>query len=247
MVDAGLQILIPAGGSTSILSAFLTWEMAAWIVIGSLVLLFAATMMWFFERRSQPYFQGTYREGIWPSFWWALNIVINGGFEERVPKSWPGRVFAVGLVISSLFVVSLFVAKITTPMTVGALQSDVQTINDLYGKNVGTTAGSTSANYLETRSLRFQEFSGIDPLFAALEAGELDAVIHDVPIVSYYAETSSKGVVQTAGKIFQPEKYGIALQQGSPMIEEINLGLLKLREDGTYQSLDEKWFGEGYP
>lgn len=244
--DAGLQILIPAGGSNSILSAFITWEMAAWIVIGGLVLFFAATMMWFFERRSQPYFEGTYREGIWPSFWWALNIVVNGGFEERVPKSWPGRIFAVGLVISSLFVVSLFVAKITTTMTVGALQSDIQSINDLYGKRVGTTAGSTSAAYLNTNALRFTEFDEIDALFKALEQGDLDAVIHDAPIVSYYASAEGKGVVQTAGNIFQPEKYGIALQQGSPLAEEINLGLLKLREDGTYRALIEKWFGESY-
>lgn len=244
--DAGLQILIPAGGSSSILSAFLTWEMAAWIIIGGLVLFFAATLMWFFERRSQPYFEGTYREGIWPSFWWALNIVVNGGFEERVPKSWPGRVFAVLLVISSLFVVSLFVAKITTTMTIGALQSDIQSINDLYGKHVGTTAGSTSAVYLDGRSMRYTEFDGIETLFAALEQGKLEAVIHDAPIVAYYAETAGKGLVQTAGNVFQPEKYGIALQQGSPLAEDINLGLLKLRENGTYQALIDKWFGVGY-
>jgi len=244
--DAGLQILIPAGGSSSILSAFITWEMAAWIIIGGLALFCAATIMWFFERRSQPYFEGSYREGIWPSFWWALNIVVNGGFEERVPKSWPGRIFSVGLVISSLFVVSLFVAKITTTMTVGALQSDIQSINDLYGKRVGTTSGSTSATYLNANALRFTEFDGIDALFKALEQGELDAVIHDAPVVSYYAATTGKGIVQTAGNIFQPEKYGIALQQGSTIAEEINLGLLKLREDGTYRALIKKWFGEGY-
>ncbi len=245
--DAGLQILIKQNsGSAGILSALLTWQMFAWLATGAFILFLAATLMWFFERRSNSFFETPYREGIWPSFWWALNVVVNGGFEERIPKSWPGRFFAVLLVVASLFVVSIFVAKITATLTVGELRSSVQSLSDLYGRKIGTTAGSTTASYLKSRSLRFEEFKNIKTMFAALENGRLDAVVHDAPIVAYYAETKGKGIVRTAGKIFRPEKYGIALAQGSKLVEPINRSLLKLREDGTYEALVKKWFGDTY-
>lgn len=245
--DSGLQIMMRVNGASSgVLSALFTWEMFGWMALGGLVLFIAATLMWFFERRTQPYFQYEYREGIWRSFWWALNVVVNGGFEERIPNSWPGRLFAVLLVISSLFVVSIFVAKITATITVGELRSSIQSLSDLYGKRVGTTAGSTSAAYLEANSIRFKTFSDINSLFLALEKEKLDAVVHDAPILAYYAQTRGKGVVITVGKIFHKEKYGIALKQGSPLAEPVNLSLLRLRENGTYQALIDKWFGDTY-
>jgi len=245
--DAGLQILIRENsGSVGILSALLTWEMFGWLTIGGLVLFAAATLMWFFERRAQPFFQHPYREGIWLSFWWALNVVVNGGFEERIPRSWPGRMFAVMLVVSSLFVVSIFVAKITATLTVGELRSSIQSLSDLYGRKIGTTRGSTTASFLKSQSQRVQEFDDINSMFKALEKGRLDAVVHDAPILAYYAQTKGKGVVKTTGKIFRPEKYGIALGQGSKLVEPINRSLLKLRENGTYRSLIEKWFGDTY-
>jgi len=245
--DAGLQILIRENsGSAGILSALLTWEIFAWLALGGLVLFVAATLMWFFERRTQPYFDHPYREGIWRSFWWALNVVVNGGFEERIPNSWPGRAFAVLLVVASLFVVSIFVAKITATLTVGELRSSIQSLSDLYGKKIGTTAGSTTASFLKSRSVRFAGFKDIKSMFAALESGQLDAVVHDAPILAYYAATRGRGIVRTTGKIFRPEKYGIAVQQGSALVEPINRSLLKLREDGTYRALVEKWFGDTY-
>lgn len=245
--DAGLQIMVPVhGAAAGILSALFTWEMFGWLATGGLVLFIAATLMWFFERRSQPFFDQPYKEGIWRSFWWALNVVVNGGFEERIPSSWPGRIFAVLLVISSLFVVSIFVAKITATLTVGELRSSVQSISELHGKAVGTTAGSTSAAYLKSQSVRHRELGSINMLFQSLEDGRLNAIVHDAPILAYYAQSRGKGVVQTVGKIFHREKYGIALKQRSPLVEPINLSLLRLRENGTYQALINKWFGEDY-
>jgi len=245
--DAGLQILVPAdGGSGSVLSAIFTLDMLAWVVAAGALLFVVGNLMWFFEHRAQPYFDKPYREGMWPSFWWALNLLINGGFEERVPRSIPGRIFGTLLVVASLFIVSAFVAKITSALTVGQLRNEVQGVNDLYGKRVATTERSTAAAYLERNGVRFRTFASVDDAFKALEKKELDAVVHDAPIVSYYAANAGKGIARTIGAILQPEKYGIALPQNSALTEDINLALLRLREDGTYARLVKRWFGAAY-
>jgi len=242
---SGLQIMIPASDqSSSIWRAILTPELG-FAILGAFLVLFAGGMlMWFFERRAQEYFDKPGGQAMFPAFWWALNLVVNGGFEERVPRTALGRLLGTFLVVSSLFFVSIFVAKITTMMTVDALQSSISSIRDLHGKRVGTTSGSTAANYMTERSVRFVGHDNLDSLLTSFEQGDLDAVVFDAPVLAYYTTNHGFGKGRLVGGVFLPENYGIALPQASPLIEPINQSLLKLREDGTYRTLMSKWFGQ---
>ena len=142
--ESGLQIMVQADDvrQPSLLRALLSWDLAAAIGIAFLLLFGGGMVMWAFERRAQPYFDRPLKEAWFPSFWWALNLVLNGGFEERMPRSPLGRVLGVMMVISSLFFVSLFVARITAAMTVTALTSSVTSLSDLDNRTVGTVAGN---------------------------------------------------------------------------------------------------------
>ena len=128
-------------------------------------------------------------------------------------------------------------------MTVEAIQTSVGSINDLYGKHVGTTEGSTSAAFLERRDIRFTGFSGLDTLTAAFEAGDLDAVVFDAPVLAYYVNTTGKGKADLVGGVFRKENYSVALPSGSQRAEPLNQSLPKLRETGTYEATRRKWFG----
>ncbi len=242
--SSGLRVMVPANMQGGSLITVLWSRDLALIALAAFGLLIGGGMlMWRFERNAQEYFKGNAREKLFPSFWWALNLVVNGGFEERVPRTALGRVFATLLVVSSLFIVSIFVAHITAAMTVDAIQSNVNSINDLYGKRVGTTSGSTSATYLEQRDLRYRGFDDLEQLIAAFEEGELDAVVFDSPILSYYVNTDGAGIGELTGPVFLHDNYGFAMQTNSPLREPINRTLLRFAEDGTYQGLLTKWFG----
>ncbi|NHX27612.1 transporter substrate-binding domain-containing protein, partial [Escherichia coli] len=121
--QSGLQIMVPQGNQTSVIwQALKSPDLMLAVLIAFLMLFGGGMLMWALERRSQPYFDRPASEALFPSFWWALNLVVNGGFEERVPRTFLGRIFGVMLVLSSLFLVSIFVAKITAMMTVNAIQ-----------------------------------------------------------------------------------------------------------------------------
>jgi len=242
--SSGLRVMVPADQGRGSLFAVLWSRDLALIALAAFALLIGGGMlMWRFERNAQEYFKGDAREKLFPSFWWALNLVVNGGFEERVPRTALGRVFATLLVVSSLFIVSIFVAHITAAMTVDAIQTNVNSVNDLYGKKVGTTTGSTSASFLEQRDLRYRGFDNLQEMIAAFEDGELEAVVFDSPILSYYVNTDGAGIGTLTGPMFLRDSYGFALQSDSPLRESINRTLLRFAEDGTYQSLLIKWFG----
>lgn len=243
--EAGLQMMVSADeapGST-LWRAVLSPDLLLAIGAAFLLLLGGGMLMWLFERRAQPYFDRPVHEAWFPSFWWALNLVVNGGFEERVPRTLMGRLFGVILVISSLFIVSVFVAKITSVMTVEAISGSVNSVNDLYGKRVATIRGSTAAGFLDRREVGYDSYDGLQPMLRAFEEGRAEVVVFDAPILSYYANHEGRDVARLAGPIFLRENYGIAFPAGSPLVEEVNRALLALREDGTYDRIYRKWFG----
>ncbi len=243
--EAGLQIMVPSDAARrpSLLQALLSIELFVAIGLAFAILLGGGMLMWGFERRAQPYFDRKLNEAWFPSFWWALNLVVNGGFEERMPRTPFGRLLGVVLVVSSLFIVSVFTARITSVMTVDAITGNVNSVNDLYGKQVGTVTDSTAASFLNRREIEFTGYSGLQEMLAAFENDELNAVVFDAPILSYYASHEGRRIATTTGGIFLRENYGIAFPTGSPLVEDVNQALLALREDGTYDEIYRKWFG----
>ncbi len=243
--EAGLQIMVPseAARQPSLLHALLSRELFIAIGLAFAILLGGGMLMWGFERRAQPYFDRKLNEAWFPSFWWALNLVVNGGFEERMPRTPFGRLLGVVLVVSSLFIVSVFTARITSVMTVDAITGSVNSVNDLYGKQVGTISDSTAASFLNRREIEFTDYSDLQDMLTAFENKDLDAVVFDAPILSYYASHEGRRIATMTGGVFLRENYGMAFPTGSPYVEDVNQALLSLREDGTYDEIYRKWFG----
>ena len=111
------------------------------------------------------------------------------------------------------------------------------------GKQVGTVAGSTSADYLRNVNAQVEEFSTSDQMFKALSDKKVDAVVFATPILLYYATNQGKGLVKTVGPEFNTAPAAIMVQLESPLRRKINLALIALRESGTYQRIYNKWFG----
>lgn len=243
--ESGLQIMVPLSDAqgSGLAKALLSWDLALAIGLAFVLLLGGGMFMWALERRAQPYFDHPLKEAWFPSFWWALNVIVNGSFEERVPRTPIGRIFSVVLVVSSLFLVSIFVAKITAVMTVEAITQSVNSVNDLYGKEVGTIEGSTAAGFLDDREIDYRGFDGLSPLLTAFEEGKIRVVVFDAPILGYYTNHEGSNFGRTIGPVLLKENYGIAFPSGSALVEDVNRTLLSLQEDGTYNTIYSRWFG----
>ncbi|CUH74743.1 transporter substrate-binding domain-containing protein [Tropicibacter naphthalenivorans] len=242
--ESGLQIMVDGGDRLPLWRQILTWQVAAYLALALVALWGIGMLMWVFERRKQPYFDRPAREAVFPAFWWALNLIVNGGFEERQPRSVPGRIMATGMVFGSLFVVSLFVAQITAAMTVNALTSSVTGLNDLDTRRVGTVAGSTASAFLSARSVEHHTYAGLSDLLEAFETGMINAVVFDAPILRYYLSHEPASDAYLVETVFRAEDYGIALPSGSALREPLNQALLTLRENGSYAALVTNWFGD---
>ncbi len=145
----------------------------------------------------------------------------------------------------SVIFVAYFTAAVTAAITVQQLQGNISGPSDLPGQRVGTTTGSTAASWLVDHNMVPTEFQAIEDAFLALERRQLDAVVFDAPVLLYHAGHGGLGKVQVVGPIFRKENYGIVFPLGSELRTPVNGALLKLRENGTFDALYARWFGQG--
>ncbi len=244
--ESGLQILVsdrPANSSKNLFSFFAS---PALLTLTGLLLLslIAAHIMWVLERReNSEMFPKEYWAGIWESFWWAAVTFPTVGYGDKSPKTVPGRLLAIVWMFSSLILVSYFTASITTALTVRQLDSAINGPSDLIGKRVATVRGTTAANYLGSKPIKLVEFDTIEQAYEVLDKGEVEAVVYDAPILRYYASKQGADKARIVGPLFEKQNYGFAVPEGSFLREEVNRALLRMRENGSYERLHNKWFG----
>ena len=102
--------------------------------------------------------------------------------------------------------------------------------------------GTVAASYLTDQGLRYVPVASAQEGCDLVLNGEAQALVFDAPTLQYLAAKRGNGVLRVVGPIFDSQKYGIAVADGSPLRKRINRALLELYEDGRYRALYEKWF-----
>ncbi|HEY6199716.1 MAG TPA: transporter substrate-binding domain-containing protein [Candidatus Binatia bacterium] len=246
MFDAGLQIMVrdqPGGTSAGeTLRLLLSFAFLPFVGLTLLFILVPAHFVWWSERRHPRGMieNHAYFPGIFEACWWAASTLATQA--DQMPRSAFGRAIAVLWMFTSVVFVAYFTASVTSSLTVQQLQGDIKGPEDLPGKQVATTTGSTSALYLRQQNVQVMEFPKIEQAYEALSSGQADAVVFDSPVLLYYSAHQGKGKVTLVGPIFRRESYGIVFPQNSPYRLHVNNALLTLKENGGYQRIYDKWF-----
>ena len=119
----------------------------------------------------------------------------------------------------------------------------ITSLSDLAGKRIGVQSSTTGATYATENApsdAEIVEFDDTDGLFGALESGDIDAILQDLPVnAGRAAEDDSVSVVETYPT---DEQYGFAVAKGSDLKAELDEALANVRSSGDYDLLYEKYF-----
>jgi len=118
---------------------------------------------------------------------------------------------------------------------------------DLKGKKVGVQSGTTGASWaaenLKPVGATIVEFKDTAGSFAALQAGNVDAVVNDLPVTAEMVKDTTKGLAMIA-QIPTGEQYGFGVSKDNPELKAaINDALAKVKASGKYNEIYKKWFG----
>ncbi|MBX3720504.1 MAG: EAL domain-containing protein [Turneriella sp.] len=123
----------------------------------------------------------------------------------------------------------------------------IVSLAELNGKEIIQQAGALSTEYLRTQAIRYTSIPVRDPFEAMrlLASGKHDCVI-TTQVGGRYAlqKLGLTGIIST-GQPILASNVAFAVRKGNAeILRWLNDGIDKVRADGTYEELYQKWFGE---
>jgi polar amino acid transport system substrate-binding protein len=205
----------------------------------------SANLVWFFERKKNPdMFPSHYVRGVFEAFWWSAVTVTTVGYGDKTPKSKIGRGFALIWMFTGIFLISFFTATVSSTLTLSKIKGEINSVEDLAGKQVGTTRGSLIAPYLKRKGIRVFEYPNIEKAYLGVKKGLLTAVVYESSVLKYFVTNIDNGRFEIVGNEFKNKYYGMAIGEDSGLEHHVNVELLKFQENGVYDRLYRLWFGD---
>lgn len=124
-------------------------------------------------------------------------------------------------------------------------------IADLEGLLIGAASGTTSFDAIEQQiqpTAGAQVFNTNDDAKLALENGQVDAIVVDLPTAFYLTGVELTGGI-IVGQLPTPDgtsgdEFGLVLAKDSPLTERVTLAVDALRESGRLQEIADEWLAE---
>jgi polar amino acid transport system substrate-binding protein len=141
------------------------------------------------------------------------------------------------------------VVDFTEPYYAGGLvamvkdNSPIKSLAELDGKKVTVQVGTKSVSYLGTHHPKVQlvEVEKNQEMFNLVDIGRADAAVTGKPAAFQYVRT--RGGLRVLEQQLTTEEYGMAVRKDMPeLTKAVNAALAKLKADGTYGRIVNKWF-----
>jgi ABC-type amino acid transport substrate-binding protein len=230
----GLGIAVPINESpwVSIARALLSFSFLKAVAALLGFSLLVGFLIWLFEHRKTEHFAGG-AKGLGSSVWWSTIAMTQAGAAQNAPATLPGRIVATGWMIASVIAIAVFTAGITSTLTRKELQGAVHTFDDLRSVRVG--ANSATTDYLSREQLPHRTFTDVQAGLSAVSHGEIDAFVHDKPLLAWMVRKDFSTSVRMVDTSFSSESYAIVLPKGSPRRPMLDAAVLDQIESEWWQ------------
>ncbi len=173
---------------------------------------------------------------------------IDIDFKGLIPALQAGRA---DIAVSAIYITPerSKVVDFTDPYYAGGLvvltkaDGPIKSLKDLDGRKVSVQVGTKSVNYLKEHLPKVQrvEVEKNQEMFNLVQIGRADAAVTGKPAAKLFAQ-STTGLTVLNDQV-TTEDYGIAVPKNKPeLTRDLNAALQKLKADGSYQAIVNKWF-----
>jgi len=126
-----------------------------------------------------------------------------------------------------------------------SFNTDVTDMDAMKGKNIGVQRGTTMDTYVTENMggvVSIKRYTTAEDMVLDLEGQRLDAVFVDYP-VGEQTILNREGFKEVGESVKLGDGVGVAMRKrDTQLAEDINAALKKLKEDGTYDAIMEKYF-----
>lgn len=126
-----------------------------------------------------------------------------------------------------------------------SFNTDVTDMDAMKGKNVGVQRGTTMDTYVTENMggvVNIKRYTTAEDMVLDLEGQRLDVVFVDYP-VGEQTVLNKEGYKEVGEPVKLGEGVGVAMRKrDAKLADDVNAALKKLKEDGTYDTIMQKYF-----
>jgi len=132
----------------------------------------------------------------------------------------------------------------------GSAVIGVTSFADLEDTKLGAEIGTTSLDFIENVIQPNQQAAVYDTTVdakSALEAGQLDGIVTDLPTAYFIAAVEIEDAViaaQFGTTAAEPDELGMLFAEGNSLVPCVNEALNTLRDAGTLAALEQEWLAQ---
>jgi ABC-type amino acid transport substrate-binding protein len=245
-LDSGLRIMVPTDSQRGVVAA-IVWSIP-WTTVGHLLLaaiviiVLLANLLWLIQRHRDKGTTLHYLPGVGEGLWRIMRTIAAAAYGDTDAPTVTKRIAVVLVWLLGVAIIAQLTASLTSFQTVERLRLTIRGPGDLPGKTIASVPDTAAAHYLTARELSFIPVHSAPEALRLLQHGEVQAMVFDAPSLEYWAAKEGRNVVEVVGPIFRPEKYAFAVANGSALRKQIDVALLEMYKDGTYERIYSSWF-----
>ena len=247
-LDSGIQIMTRARaeepGWLGLFTPVFSRVFLEVLLLVGVLLIIAGHAIWLVERRRNPDFPKGYVHGVEAGLWWAVVTLSTVGYGDKTAQTKSGRAVSVIWMLLGILLVAQITATFASEATINRLNGDIETLSDLYDRKVATVRDTSPAAFARRQGLPVQLVGDVTEAEQLLLDEKVDAVLYDAPILRYFTQTRGAGRAEMVGPLYDPQGYGVAVPEDSPLSESLDRALLQITEDDTLGALKRRWFGD---
>jgi polar amino acid transport system substrate-binding protein len=205
------------------------------------LLALVGTLVWLLERKTNPDFPAG-KNGIGHGMWFAIVTMTTVGYGDKAPKTVAGRFVAAIWMLVATLSFSTLTAGIATALALSSI--DAATVDRpemMMGKRAAVVPRTTGADAAQIFQAQLIPVPDLASAIEAVRVGRADVVIFDHPALEYHLLTNPEPGLALAETTFSSQHYGFAVAQNSPLLFELDVALLQLRESGELKNIEEVW------
>lgn len=125
----------------------------------------------------------------------------------------------------------------------------IKSVDDLAGKNLAVKNGTEGAKYAEDKlkgKVNVRVYEDSVSMYKAVENNQTDAAFEDLPVAGYTIKITPDSKLKIATDRLTSSSYGFMVKKGAnqELLAKFNSGLKKLKENGEYNKIVEKYTGQ---
>ena len=248
LAGLGIAVQSDAGGTGRLLAALgnlISREFMAAVGALAVLLMGVGVLVWLAERRgNQEQFPRDPVKGIGNGFWFSAVTMTTVGYGDRAPATLPGRLISLVWMFASIIVISAFTGTIASSLTAAQFSGGVESPDDLPSVRVGVVEATNAVDAMQSRGVSAGRYASVAEGLDALAAGEIDAFVHDHPILVHEVSTKHPKALRVLKSQFNLTSYAVAMPSESPLLEEVNRAILAVTRDPSWPTTLQRYLGE---